>query len=126
MLLTQAIPVFVLTKPQMRPYQGQGFVNGVQDAAALQVLLEDIKAGDGVLVKERLVLFQSIRQARVAAIQLYSSKSITDNPAKITEAEVRKWLPEGKLPQDQSEMNDWMMQYNVVNVARRALAESSR
>ena len=37
------------------------------------------------------------------------------------EAEVRQWLPEEKLPQNQPEMNDWMMLYNAVEDAKRAL-----
>ena len=110
----------------MRPTQGQGFVNGVQDAAVLQVLFEGVKTGNEDLIIERLELFQTIRQARVAAIQLYSSKKIMENPAKTMEAEVRKWLPEGKLPQNQPEMNDWMMLYNAVEHAKKVFAESKK
>ena len=111
----------------MRPSQGQGFAQGVQDAAVLQVLFEDLRTGDKQLIMNRLKVFQSIRQARVAAVQLYSSKKIMDNPGKLMEAEVRKWLgPDMKLPQNQLEMNDWMMQYNAAEDARRVLAQSKR
>ena len=108
----------------MRPVQGQGYSSGVQDAAVLQVLFEDVKSGGYQLIKGRLGLFQRIRQARNAAVQLYSSKPITQNPAKLMKEEVRKWFPEERLPMHQGELNDWIMGFNAVDDARKTLANS--
>lgn len=102
----------------MQPNQGQGFVNGVQDAGVLQVVLRGISLDDASLLARRLELFQDIRR-RVAAIQLYSSTPMMENPAKVMESEVRKWLPNEKLPMDQAELNDWLMLYHAIDDAEQ-------
>lgn len=132
--VTDRLPVPTCTKGRllmigdashpMQPSQGQGFVNGVQDAGVLQVVLKGLPLNDASLLAKQLKVFQDIRQGRVAAIQLYSSKPIMENPAKAMEGEVRKWLPDEKLPTNQAELNDWLMTYHAMEDAEKTLKQS--
>jgi salicylate hydroxylase len=122
----------------MLPHQGQGGAQGLEDGAALGVLLSHIPAGasapipkDDILassksnssessaaaadldavIAERLHLFQEIRKNRTAAVQIFSNAG-QDEAAKI-ERDAKPYV-NGKVPTNPQEFHDYSYGYDVV------------
>ena len=123
----------------MLPYQQQGSAQGLEDGAALGVLLSHIPApsvsepllaaGDTTSLKgdasevltarltERLQLFQDIRKNRTAAIQVFSKAG---QDAKKIIRDARPYI-NGNVPTTQEEFYDFIFGHDVVEECVRAL-----
>lgn len=129
----------------MLPHQGQGGAQGLEDGAALGVLLSHIPASasgstsgsDGgtssvsdesevsgagaglqALIAERLHLFQEIRKNRTAAVQVFSNAG-QDEAEKI-ERDARPYV-NGKVPTTQQDFHEYTYGYDVVEDCWQAL-----
>jgi salicylate hydroxylase len=129
----------------MLPHQGQGGAQGLEDGAALGVLLSHIPAAARVrnpeagilgasesesskssaagadldaVIAERLHLFQEIRKNRAAAVQIFSNAG-QDEAAKI-ERDAKPYV-NGKVPTNQQEFHDFNFGYSVVEDCLMAL-----
>jgi salicylate hydroxylase len=102
------------------PAHGQGASSSIEDAAALEVLLEGATSED---VVDRLQLFQSLRHPRATATQAMSNYMIQGGPKMIEEA--RKYYT-GALPPPGSKtfsqpFSDFFFQYDIFEEAKKIL-----
>jgi salicylate hydroxylase len=122
----------------MLPHQGQGGAQGLEDGAALGVLLSHIPAATAApipksdilassktessgssaaraeldaVIAERLYLFQEVRKNRTAAVQIFSNAG-QDEAAKI-ERDAKPYVT-GKVPTNPEEFHDYSFGYDVV------------
>jgi salicylate hydroxylase len=102
------------------PAHGQGASISIEDAAALEVLLEGATSED---IVDRLQLFQSLRHPRATATQAMSNYMIQGGPKMIEEA--RKYYT-GALPPPGSKtfsqpFSDFFFQYDIFEEAKKVL-----
>jgi salicylate hydroxylase len=128
----------------MLPHQGQGGAQGLEDGAALGVLLSHVpepssnttlegpvlsstsgdsqtpgeEAGIDAVIGERLQLFQDIRKNRTAAIQIFSNAG--QDEAKKIQRDARPYV-KGKVPTDQQQFHEYNFGYDVVEHCLLAL-----
>ncbi len=129
----------------MLPHQGQGGAQGLEDAAAIGLLLSHIpEAGSawsseadnprssmsndselstegadiGLVIAERLHLFQEIRKNRTAAVQIFSNAG--QDEAKKIRRDARPYV-KGKVPTNQQEFHEYSFSYDVVDDCLLAL-----
>jgi salicylate hydroxylase len=129
----------------MLPHQGQGGAQGLEDGAALGVLLSHIpetgsaptsetnsrrsslsddsgvstsKVDLDAVIQERLRLFQDIRRNRTAAMQIFSNAG--QDEAKKIKRDARPYV-KGKVPTNQQEFHEYSFSYNVVEDCLQAL-----
>lgn len=130
----------------MLPHQGQGGAQGLEDGAALGVLLSHIpqaastptseagkqvssagndsatstggEAGVDALIAERLHVFQEIRKNRTAAMQIFSNAG--QDEARKIKREARPYV-NGKVPTNQEEFHEYTFSYDVVQDCLLAL-----
>jgi salicylate hydroxylase len=102
------------------PAHGQGASSSIEDAAALEVLLEGATSED---IVDRLQLFQSLRHPRATATQAMSNYMIQGGPKMIDEA--RKYYT-GALPPPGSKtfsqpFSDFFFQYDIFEEAKKVV-----
>jgi salicylate hydroxylase len=102
------------------PAHGQGASSSIEDAAALEVLLEGATSED---IVDRLQLFQSLRHPRATATQAMSNYMIQGGPKMIEEA--RKYYT-GALPPPGSKtfsqpFSDFFFQYDIFEEAKKVV-----
>jgi salicylate hydroxylase len=129
----------------MLPHQGQGGAQGLEDGAALGVILSripeiasaptfgsdsarsslsddsDFSLGGtdlDAVIAERLHLFQEIRKNRTAAVQIFSNAG--QDEAKKIVRDARPYV-NGKVPTNQQEFHQYSYGYDVVEDCSQAL-----
>jgi salicylate hydroxylase len=104
------------------PHKGQGYQLGLQDAAALGVLLKNVSKSQAQagLVEKRLRSYEELRRNRTAAGILYSAVDLRGNAGQGARPEVDKYV-DGMVLDSSEEVNFWFAQYDVQKDAARML-----
>ena len=86
----------------MLPHLGQGAAQSIEDAAALGVLLRNVREmkgrEEGEGVEARLSLFEDVRRDRVTAIQIMSEAPVGEEGFENVRERWQKYLPGHEFP----------------------------
>ena len=102
----------------MLPYQGQGGAQGLEDGAALAVMLSQLQSFDEI--PRRLELFEKVRIKRASAIQIFSSVGQEQGERMIKDAQP---YVDGPVPKNPAEFRQWNFKYDVVKESLAVLRE---
>ncbi|KAG8527846.1 uncharacterized protein KY384_006762 [Bacidia gigantensis] len=119
----------------MLPHQGQAGAQGIEDGAAIGVLLAGLQAGgldgvdgekgvkvEAVELEQRLQAFEAVRRKRASVMQIFSNAG-QDEAEKIREEAERVLGPGARVPANQAEFHEFNFGHDVVAESEELLRE---
>ncbi|KAK4493959.1 hypothetical protein PRZ48_015145 [Zasmidium cellare] len=114
----------------MFPTIAGGGSTAIEDAAALEVILRDVKPSESTLITQRLALWNALRLPRDIVTQILSTAMVGPKPASQYADQVRHvytgYLPDKVIAGWHDEAKRFICTYNVFDVTQKALEWAER
>ncbi|KAF6826677.1 putative salicylate hydroxylase [Colletotrichum plurivorum] len=101
----------------MLPHQGQGGAMGIEDGAALGIVLANVT--NRSQIEERLELYKNLRRNRASAIQILSNVGL--DQSHLVKNDLLEFLNEEDIPKNAPDIMAFNMSYDVISEATKLM-----
>ncbi|KAF6824040.1 salicylate hydroxylase [Colletotrichum musicola] len=101
----------------MLPHQGQGGAMGIEDGAALGIVLANVT--NRSQIEERLELYENLRRNRASAIQILSNVGL--DQSHLVKNDLLEFLSEKDIPKNAPEIMAFNMSYDIISEAIKVI-----